>query len=67
MRQLKLDIFQDRKEKFEKRGWKINQKNYEPTIYKNYETTYYDIPIDKFNEIFPKFKQDLPNAQIRRV
>lgn len=49
MRQLKLDIWKDRLEKFQRRGWKISQIVYEPVVYKNYETTYYNIPPEKFN------------------
>ncbi len=64
---MKSDIYKQRREKFEKRGWKINPITYEPTINKNYETTYYDMPIDKFNLIFPTFKQNMPTAKILQV
>jgi hypothetical protein len=67
MRQLKQDIYEERVEKFKKRGWKIDPIAFEPTVYKNYETTEYKIYIKSFNEIFPLFKQKLPNAKIVEV
>lgn len=54
MRLLKLDkpsykIMTARKEKFEKRGWKIDPNFYEPLAYSNNRTITSVFPVEKFN------------------